>query len=275
MPSVAPVGLDVPGYHESMPETKVISFADSGSEFFENLLDIINPLQHIPVVSTIYRAITGDEIAPPARLLGGALFGGPLGLASAVGNLFLEEATGDDLAGHALALIDEFDDTPELANAAAPAAMVTRTAPLAAAQLAVQSSPQVATNLSAADGGVEIIWNGPRVVPSLARSTAAIQGATANDTALGFSSAARAPASDTSPTERAARPAGPDYTSIAAPNLAARPVWLDAAIADAQSVQNTKQDGKAAQKVAARPWLTEAMLEALGKYQRLTLERNR
>lgn len=29
------------------------------------LLDIINPLQHIPVLNTIYRAATGDTIAPP------------------------------------------------------------------------------------------------------------------------------------------------------------------------------------------------------------------
>ncbi|WP_404382446.1 hypothetical protein [Caenispirillum salinarum] len=43
---------------------------------FWDFLDIINPLQHIPVVSTIYREITGDTIKPIARLAGGALFGG-------------------------------------------------------------------------------------------------------------------------------------------------------------------------------------------------------
>jgi hypothetical protein len=36
---------------------------DEGPTFAE-FLDIINPLQHIPVVSTIYRAITGDQISP-------------------------------------------------------------------------------------------------------------------------------------------------------------------------------------------------------------------
>jgi len=47
-----------------------------GEGFFSTLLDVINPLQHIPLVSTLYREITGDEISPSARILGGGLFGG-------------------------------------------------------------------------------------------------------------------------------------------------------------------------------------------------------
>lgn len=46
---------------------------------FGDLLDIVNPLQHIPIVGTIYRKITGDTIAPAMEIAGGALFGGPLG----------------------------------------------------------------------------------------------------------------------------------------------------------------------------------------------------
>ena len=53
---------------------------------------MINPLQHIPVVSSIYRAITGDEISPAARLAGGALFGGPIGLAGAYVSGVVEDA---------------------------------------------------------------------------------------------------------------------------------------------------------------------------------------
>ena len=36
---------------------------------FDDLIDVINPLQHLPIVSTIYRAITGDEITPHARAI--------------------------------------------------------------------------------------------------------------------------------------------------------------------------------------------------------------
>ncbi len=100
--------------------------ATGKAEFgFWDLLDVINPLQHIPVVSTIYRAITGDELKGTARVLGGTLFGGPIGGAVAVLNAIFEEATGRDLGDHALAMAfgDEWvpgDDQPALAAASAP-----------------------------------------------------------------------------------------------------------------------------------------------------------
>tara|TARA_B100000686_G_C16656971_1_gene898763 strand:+ start:414 stop:1271 length:858 start_codon:yes stop_codon:yes gene_type:complete len=72
---------------------------------FGDMLDVINPLQHLPVISTIYRALTNDEIAPGPRLIGGAIFGGPFGFASAMANTAIEEATGKDVGEHVIALI--------------------------------------------------------------------------------------------------------------------------------------------------------------------------
>ena len=72
---------------------------------FSDFLDIINPLQHIPIVSTVYRAITGDKIDPGARLAGGGLFGGPIGLAASVVSGIIEETTGKDPGEHALAAL--------------------------------------------------------------------------------------------------------------------------------------------------------------------------
>ena len=69
---------------------------------FWDLVDVINPLQHIPVVSTIYREVSGDEISGLARLAGGFLFGGPIGLASSAANLGIEMMTGDDLGDHVM-----------------------------------------------------------------------------------------------------------------------------------------------------------------------------
>ena len=46
---------------------------------FGDVLDLVNPLQHLPGISTVYRRLTGDVISPAMRLAGGALFGGPLG----------------------------------------------------------------------------------------------------------------------------------------------------------------------------------------------------
>lgn len=54
---------------------------------FGDLVDTLNPLQHIPVVSEIYRHVTGDLISPPARVAGGTLYGGPIGGVAAVMSL--------------------------------------------------------------------------------------------------------------------------------------------------------------------------------------------
>ena len=68
---------------------------------FWDFLYAINPLQHIPVVNTICREMTGDEIKPPAKTIGGAIIGGPIGLAVAMVDAIVESATGKDIGGHA------------------------------------------------------------------------------------------------------------------------------------------------------------------------------
>lgn len=56
---------------------------DTMSMSFDDFIDMINPLEHIPVVSSIYRAVTGDTINPVARIAGDVLYGGILGPVSA------------------------------------------------------------------------------------------------------------------------------------------------------------------------------------------------
>ncbi len=88
-----------------------------GDDFsFEDFLDVINPLQHLPVVGTIYRAITGDEIEPSAKLAGGALFGGFYGFLGALGSVAFEDITGESLEQMVLSL---FEETPPVAQAQA------------------------------------------------------------------------------------------------------------------------------------------------------------
>jgi len=92
---------------------------------FGDVLDVINPLQHIPVVSTFYRAITGDEISPGARMAGGALYGGPIGFAVATANAMIEAATGEDIGDTVMTALfsDEDDTVPEGEQQAAAAAI--------------------------------------------------------------------------------------------------------------------------------------------------------
>ncbi|MCW0180573.1 MAG: hypothetical protein OJI70_02290 [Zavarzinia sp.] len=61
---------------------------------FGEVLDVINPLQHIPLVSTLYRSLTGDTISPAARIVGGALYGGPLGAGVAMAGAIVEQSAG-------------------------------------------------------------------------------------------------------------------------------------------------------------------------------------
>ncbi|MQP64321.1 hypothetical protein GE253_03085 [Niveispirillum sp. SYP-B3756] len=74
--------------------------ADSKEEgmSFWDVLDVVNPLQHIPIVNKIYQAVTGDTIKTPAKLAGSALFFGPIGLAAAAADAVVEKETGKDMA---------------------------------------------------------------------------------------------------------------------------------------------------------------------------------
>ena len=81
---------------------------------FGDIFDIINPLQHIPIVSTIYRAITGDDIAAAPKVAGGALFGGVIGLVLSIIDTAIEQITGQDTGEHILALLDDADFSGEV-----------------------------------------------------------------------------------------------------------------------------------------------------------------
>tara|TARA_R110000868_G_scaffold121270_2_gene321723 strand:- start:3655 stop:4545 length:891 start_codon:yes stop_codon:yes gene_type:complete len=87
------------------PETDKVSFAD--------LIDTVNPLQHIPLVSTLYRDVTGDKISAQARMAGGALYGGPIGFVTSMVDSAINAVTGNDLGGHVFATLFGTDEAPE------------------------------------------------------------------------------------------------------------------------------------------------------------------
>lgn len=110
---------------------------------FSDFLDIINPLQHIPIINTVYRAVTGDKIDPGSRIAGGGLFGGPIGLVASLVSGMVEESTGKDPGEHALAALG-IDlgpkEGPRTMTAAAPQADVASPAAVQVAQ--AQSMPE-------------------------------------------------------------------------------------------------------------------------------------
>lgn len=70
---------------------------------FSDLLDMINPFQHIPIVNHFYRELTGDTIKPASQIIGGAVFGGALGAAGGLANVVIAEETGGSVTENALA----------------------------------------------------------------------------------------------------------------------------------------------------------------------------
>jgi hypothetical protein len=83
---------------------------------FKDFLDVINPLQHIPGISELYRAISGDEISDGARYSGNALYGlalgGPVGFSIMTGYSIASSAIGGRPEGPA--------PEPEVAAAPVP-----------------------------------------------------------------------------------------------------------------------------------------------------------
>ena len=67
---------------------------------FSDLLDVINPLEHIPVVSHIYEKETGHQQAEGSQTTGGLLYGGPIGLVLAIADQVMKHTTGNDMTGH-------------------------------------------------------------------------------------------------------------------------------------------------------------------------------
>ena len=90
-----------PGALDAVPRRGSMLFGDDGLSF-RDILDLVNPLQHIPVVGNLYRKLTGDTIDPAIRVAGGALFGGPLGAVLSLGSILVEHGRDADAASPVL-----------------------------------------------------------------------------------------------------------------------------------------------------------------------------
>lgn len=80
-----------------------LSLWQNGDFSFGDILDVINPLQHIPIVATIYRNLSGDALGMAPRVIGGALWGRLGGLMAGVVNAVVEWFTGKDIGDHVYA----------------------------------------------------------------------------------------------------------------------------------------------------------------------------
>lgn len=61
---------------------------------FADMLAALNPLQGLPVIGAIYRHLTGDVPHPAAQVVGGLIYGGPIGLMLGALTAAFEQTTG-------------------------------------------------------------------------------------------------------------------------------------------------------------------------------------
>ena len=106
---------------------------------FWDFVDIVNPLQHIPVVSTIYRELTGDTIKGVSRIVGDGLYGGFIGLVTGIGSAIIAETTGKDPGEHVMAMLTGSDS--EVPAPAGNTAIAEATPPSAAPAAEAASAP--------------------------------------------------------------------------------------------------------------------------------------
>ncbi len=141
---------------------------------FGDLLDVINPLQHIPFISTIYRRMTGDTMSPAAEIAGGALYGGIIGTVASIADVIFAQETGKDF-GETLFGWLGFKDKHEtqLATASDKAKPAQSAAP-AGASAASFARPLAVSALSPHPATTPRLV--PAVSPQAARPVAAIPG---------------------------------------------------------------------------------------------------
>jgi hypothetical protein len=90
---------------KNMTEDQSTSFAD--------MLEMVNPLQHLPVVSHFYRAETGNDIPALAKVIGSGLMGGVVGAAGSAALSLFESINGESiLQAAAKAFDDEVQHQP-------------------------------------------------------------------------------------------------------------------------------------------------------------------
>jgi hypothetical protein len=68
--------------------------AEPHEGFFHHLLDVVNPLLHLPVIGTIYRAITGERLDAVEKIAGDTLYGGLWGAVASIADVAFEGLTG-------------------------------------------------------------------------------------------------------------------------------------------------------------------------------------
>ena len=140
--------------------------ADQTESFFHHLLDVINPLQHLPVIGTIYRAITGERLDAVEKIAGDTLYGGLWGAVTSIADVAFEGLTGKSFEDTALALF-KGDDKTRVASTKLAAPTITASISMPSSDLP-NLPTAMAANMADARGFDMTALNGTALTNALA-----------------------------------------------------------------------------------------------------------
>jgi hypothetical protein len=113
----APTRIDI------RPEAKANSdqsFFGKDGLTFRDVIDAVNPLNHIPIVSDLFASATEHKPSTASKLIGGTLLGGPIGFVASLATVMFENATGESPTQAAYAALTNTKTPPTQLAAAAP-----------------------------------------------------------------------------------------------------------------------------------------------------------
>lgn len=180
-----------------------------GNMSFGDFLDVINPLQHLPIIGTLYRSLTGETIQPAARVMGGILYGGVIGGLASITNAVIEQANGKDVGDQVMASLG-FGEGAHPADSVAVAATTGGTAPAASpVALASGAAPAAGTPSTTRQASVpvQMAQAAPQAAQKAADPTTANVGAP-------IKLAAAAPAASPASAMSSSAQAGPSLASL-------------------------------------------------------------
>ncbi|HEY6432837.1 MAG TPA: hypothetical protein VIZ17_12720 [Acetobacteraceae bacterium] len=159
---------------QTAPAELVVTATQPAGLRFSDVLSMLNPLQYMPVVGTIYRAVTGDTVPEAARLCGSmlvsGLMGGPIGLLTNIATTLAEKVTGIDperIAHSVMAHLGLASSADAVAPAASPAVAAAAPAAATAAPKAANAPAGAATGWSNAALTADGVQFGADGVPSV------------------------------------------------------------------------------------------------------------
>jgi hypothetical protein len=215
----------------------------SFKSFMKNLWDVVNPLQHIPVVSAIYRHATGDTISDGAHFAGDALYGGVIGGAISMADIAFKKTTGNDAGETVIASLTGKGHSPSPSDTMVAQNNLPQITPASGGQA---TTPAATASIQAV-AGKQIIWS----------NTASSSFNNSSSSSAGTSTSPLFP------------PSGTIGGGSANPSIPAQPTLQANSAASTGTIQTQEAPAGTARKAVSPELIASRMMDGLQKYTQM------